>query len=396
VLVRAVGCWRLAGGVSLLGLPFLIVLCGCSLGVLAGVWLAWNRWPRRLGVPGRAVSLVAVMVVGVVLAGALVNRSFGFYVSVSDLLGDPVRAYEPPSSFGVPAGRARLTVLTPNWQRRAEVAAGNDQGTVLEVVLGGARSRITRRALLYVPAAYTAGRSDIALPVVELFHGYPGGPPNLTYQLHLASVLDQEIAALRMPPVLAVVPTTYQGHSSECVDAVNGEPDETYLAVDVPADVQSAFRVLPGRAFGAVGYSEGGFCALNLGLHHPDRFAAAASISGYATAGADPATLRLYRGSRVARNRNSPVWWVRHRAPTSPALFLFASGQDSFAVGQDQALTAAARRYAPKLPVTATLLPSGGHNFRTWAAALPAALDFLGRHLPMPLAPPNQLPPAPR
>ena len=379
---------------NLLGLPFLVVLCTIAIAVPTAVWLAWNRWPGRWAAPGRLLGLVGVMVVGAALAGGLVNRSFGFYSSLSEVLGTPAAAYDPPRSFGVPAGRTRLDVLTPNWQHRAGIAAMTGHGTVLDVVLGGARSRITRPGLLYVPAAYSSGRRDITLPVIEVFHGYPGGPFNVVSQLHLARVLDQEIAALRLPPVLAVIPTTYQGRSSECVDSGRTQRDETYLAVDVPADVQSSFRVLSGSSFAAVGYSEGGFCALNLGLHHPDRFAAAASISGYVTAGVDSGSAKLYR-TKSARDRNSPLWWVAHRAATSPALFLFASAQDTFSVQQDRALVLAARKHSPKLPVTATLLPSGGHNFGTWAAGFPAALDFLGRHLPMPLAPPILLPPAP-
>ena len=380
---------------NLLGLPFLLLLCTAGLALIVAVALMWSRWQRRWAFPGRAVSLLLVMLFGAVLGITLLNRSFGFYSSLDDLLAISAQSYQPPPSFGVARNQTRLVILTRNWRQQAGRQAKAGHGLVLTVTFGGPRSGITRSGLLYLPAAYSASPSNVALPVVELFYGYPGQPRNFTDKLSIARVLDTEIAARRMPPVIAAIPTIYRRRASECVDAVRGERDETYLAVDVPADVEAAFRVLPGRAFAAAGFSGGGFCAVNLGLHHPDRFSAAASLSGYFTAGTDLGTGRLYRGSRGARQRNSPLWWVSHRRPTGPALFLMASAGDRSSRRGIVQLRAAARRHARTLPIVATLLPSGGHNYGTWGQALPAALDFLGHHLPMPLAPPIRLPPMP-
>jgi pimeloyl-ACP methyl ester carboxylesterase len=227
-----------------------------------------------------------------------------------------------------------------------------------------------------------------------MFNGYPGKPSNFPRLLKLGSVMDQEIAADRMPPAIVAIPTVYEHRSSECVDAANGgERDETYLAVDVPADIASGFRTATGRAFGALGYSEGGFCAANLGLHHPDRYAAVVSLSGYFTAGIIPKTVRyLYGRSKSARDQNSPLWWVEHRRPTGPSLLLMSSAGDPGAVAEARRLRDAARRFAPRLTVVAPLLPQGGHNFNTWLRAFPACLDFLGDNLPSPLAPALTLP----
>lgn len=380
---------------SLLGLPFLVLLCAVGVALPLAVGLSWTRWPGRLAFPGRLVSLLLVMLLGAAVGGTLLNRSFGFYASFRDLLAISAQSYDPPASFGEVKSQARLVVLTKHWQQHGISQARAGHGVLLAVTFGGPRSGISRNGLLYLPAAYSSSPSDVALPVVELLHGYPGRPGNFSDQLSISRVLDTEIAARRMPPVIAAIPTTYSHRASECVDAVNGERNETYLAVDVPADVEAAFRVLSGRSFAAAGYSEGGFCAVNLGLHHPDRFSAAASLSGYFTAATEAGTRPLYRGSRGALQRNSPLWWVGHRKPTGPALFLTASADDRFAEQQILQLRAAARQHAPKLPIVATLSPGGGHNFGTWNEALPAALDFLGRELPMPLAPPIRLPTMP-
>lgn len=277
---------------NLLGPAFPLVVLVVAARLLGAVWWGWSRWPHRLGIAGRACSLLLVMLLGAVLAGTAVNRSLGFYTTLGELLGAAPGGREPPPSF-VPAGRGRLVVLTPRWQQRAARAAAAGRGTVLQVLLAGATSGISRPGTVYLPAVYSTGRGDAAMPVVELFHGYPGGPRAFLDQLDLARVLDQEISAQRLPPVIAVVPTTYSGRSSECVDAVRGQRDETYPAVDVPADVDAAFHVRPGRSYAARGYSEGGFCAVNLGLHHPDRYTAAASLSGYFRAGQERGTASL-------------------------------------------------------------------------------------------------------
>jgi S-formylglutathione hydrolase FrmB len=377
---------------SLLGLPFLVGVCAAAVAVPAAAWVLWQRWPKPLAVPGRALSLLLVMAMGALLSATLVNRSFGFYASLSEILATSARTYQPPPSFGVPASRTRLVVLTPHWQELARKQAAFGRGVLLDVVFGGARSGISRHGLVYLPATYAFGGTQDRLPVLELFNGYPGTPHNFTDQLAIGAVLDTEIMARRIPPMILVIPTTYAGRVSQCVDAVHGQRNETYLAVDVPADVQEAFRVLPGRSFAALGYSEGGFCAVNLALHHPDRYAAAASMSGFFHAGMDPGSRALYGRGGAAVDRNSPLWWVAHRAPTGPALYLVASRQDPDAARQDAQMLAAARANARRLPIAVAQLPAGGHNFATWSLALPATLDYLGHYLPMPLAPPLLLP----
>ena len=383
---------------SLISDSFLGVVIALALLVVAGTWRFWNRLSGWTGVVARALSLLLVLAMGGVLTAAYGNHVYGFYASFDDLLGSlPAQRYQPPASFGAGRGQATVTVETPDWQSSAARNARAGRGTLLKVVLPGPLSWITRKALLYLPAAYSRGNTRAMFPVIEMFNGYPGKPSNFPRLLHLAPTVDAQIAAARMPPTIVVIPTVYEHRSSECVDAVNkGERDETYLAVDVPADLSAAFRVAPGRSFGALGYSEGGFCAANLGLHHPDRYGAVVSLSGYFTAGVDRKTIPYLYGKRqTAIDRNSPLWWVQHRNPTGPPLWLLSSSGDPSAVADATKLRNAARRNAPRLTVV-TPVVDGGHNFNTWRRAFPAALDFLGGNLPAPLAPPLTLPNLPR
>ena len=339
---------------TFIGLPFLVILIAVAAALVAATMLLWNRWPRWWAFPMRLLCLLLVMASGVVVAADVVNRSYGFYSSLDDLLG------RVPAQVVLPASA---------------------KGRIVQVRLGGARSGVTRDALVYLPAAYfQPSQARRRFPVLELFHGYPGNPRDWVRGMRLGQVLDAEIASGSLPPLIAVIPADDDpGRDSECVDAVNGQRDETYLAVDVPADIGRDFRALhTPHGWAAAGYSTGGFCAVNIALHHPNRYAAAASLSGYYTAIVDGTTGDLYRGNAAARRWNSPQWLVRHRRVSVP-LYLVASRGDPEAM---RAMLAMRRAAPTRLPLVTASFPSGGHNFRVWYAASLAAFEWLGAHLP--------------
>jgi enterochelin esterase-like enzyme len=360
------------------GLPFLLLLLGIGVLVTATTMLMWNRWPQRWAPPLRLACLVAAMVGGALVAGDEVNRVFVFYGSFAELAGHP----PPPLPVVVPNG----TVLPPTVEQAGRRAAAAGHGLVLPWAFPGPRSHVNRDGYVYLPAAYfDAAHPTLRFPVIELFHGSPDQPHNWIGQMRIQKTLDAEIAAGRIPPVVAVMPATNDGsHDRECVNAVRGQQDETYLAVDVPADVTRTLRVRPDR-WAAMGYSTGGYCAVNLSLHHPDQYAAAVSLSGYFTALTDATTGDLYRGDRQARLVNSPIWWVTHRPLAGTALDLVTSRADTDPVRQAQAMRATV---GARLPLTVVVLPGGGHNYGVWSAETAPALDWLAAYLPAPAPPP--------
>lgn len=382
VLVGAVA----GASLDLRGTPFLLLLIAIVITVDGAVAYGWNRWRPPFHIVGRLVGVVLISAVGALLALDVLNRQEGFYSSFSDLFGsEPQKAavVKSPDATDIP----RLDVTTANWQLRGLQDARLGHGEVLNVRLWGARSHIVRRGYVYLPAAYFTDTSSLRFPVMELLHGQPGGPPNFVRQIAAPTTLDEEIKARRMPPVIAVIPgETAHEVFSECVDAVHGPLNETYLALDVVDDTNATFRTLPGRSWAVAGYSTGGFCSVNLALHHPDRYSVAASLSGYFVAGKDPNTAGLYAHSKAALNRNSPVWWVTHRSPVAPGLYLLATRQDHFAFNQLEAFQAALREHAPQLPRVITILPNGGHNWNVWRLGLRSAFDWMSTFLPMPLS----------
>jgi enterochelin esterase-like enzyme len=381
--------------VSLTGWPFLALLIAITVLILIAVYVGWNRWPQVVALPSRLIGLALIMVLGAALAGDVLNRGFNFYSSFGDLFGvtPGIHAFAVTDA---PKADARVVIKDSRWLTKGALAARTGQGILLDVSYPGARSGITRDGQLYLPAAYFAGRQDLSFAAVELFHGFPGHPSDFQRNVHLRAMLDDEISNHRMPPAVVVIPQTYVDAVTECVNSISGQQDETYLAQDVYDDVVTSLRVQEGRTWAAIGVSTGGLCAVNLGLHHPERYAAAASISGQYTAGEDPGAGRLFGGhGKFGIDVNSPLWWVTHRNPVAPPLYLFASSGDPDAVKEASRMAAALQKHAKGLPTTYALLPDGGHNWGVWSAAVPPALDWLAQYLPGPLAPAEMLPTGP-
>src|SRR5207302_4168675 len=89
-------------------------------------------------------------------------------------------------------------------------------------------------------------------------------------------------------PMILVMPFGSTGTFTD-KEWVNGyrphENWETFVARDVVRAVDTRYRTIrsgSGRALG--GLSEGGYAALNIGLHHPGEFGVLESWSGYVVA----------------------------------------------------------------------------------------------------------------
>jgi S-formylglutathione hydrolase FrmB len=70
--------------------------------------------------------------------------------------------------------------------------------------------------------------------------------------------------------------------SLQCLNQVRGPQDANFLARELPAYIARGLRVQqPGAGWGIAGYSEGGFCAANLGLQDGRVYSYAGVLSGY-------------------------------------------------------------------------------------------------------------------
>lgn len=304
------------------------------------------------------------------LAGmAAVNDFYGYYRAWSPLVADLTGT---GGNFG--AQTAHRTS-----------AAGLQTGQVRLVQLKGIESGISRSALVYLPPQYYQPQyAHMRFPVVELLHGSPGSPANWVTILSVARVADRLISERLMGPMVLVMPSINDGHKYEdCVNAA-GILDETYIAHDVPADIEAQFRVTTDPAqWGIAGYSSGGYCAANLGLRDRADYGAAGIIDGYYRAEEGPPA-QLLGGDPNALDANSPlIEAAKLPAGTHPlpSFWISAGSGNRGDLREAQAFVTALRGLAqPSFLVE----PGAGHDFYAWSAAVPPMLAWMWQQLATP------------
>jgi hypothetical protein len=110
-------------------------------------------------------------------------------------------------------------------------------------------------------------------------------------------------------------------------------------------------------------------------------YAAAASLSGYFTAITDHTTGDLYRGNRLLREQNSPLWRIEHLPVPDMPVFIGIARDDRSGYIQARQFSAAARS---PLQVTTVLVPQGGHTGEVWTVLEPSVYDWLSGWLAAP------------
>jgi len=108
-------------------------------------------------------------------------------------------------------------------------------------------------------------------PTLYLLHGMSD---NHTAWLRRTSI-ERYVAPLRLAVVMPDL------HRSHCMDMASGSKYWTFLSEELPAIARSFFPLSEGRQDNfAAGLSSGGYGAFKLALTYPERYAAAASLSG--------------------------------------------------------------------------------------------------------------------
>ncbi len=350
-----------------------LVLALLAIGATVAAAITWDI-PRYRRVR-RSLLLVATQVLTAVTLAAGVNVAGGFYASISDLVGANTQNL-PEMAVGTGHTKEMGPAL-PAWLADARARSGPGHGVWTSLSLVGARTGYRLPAWVYVPDAYfDPSQPTRRFPVVELLAGYPGRIENWQQQGHFVPVLDRLMAEGRIPPTIfvSVTQNPVPNRDSECVDAVGGARAETYLSLDVPEALAANLRVATNRAdWSLMGYSTGGYCAVDIALRHPDRFAAAISLDGYFAPAIDATTGDLFRGRWDIQRSYTPAITIREWR-NAPLRFYLVVG-DAELRAKIAAHEFAAATHRPDF-ATIVDLP-GGHNWNTWTAALPGALRWL-------------------
>ncbi|HZU59059.1 MAG TPA: alpha/beta hydrolase-fold protein [Actinocrinis sp.] len=372
---------------SLTGLPLLVLLAVLT---AAGFFAVVRFWPRLAGRGPRALigrvgalAVAQVLLLATVLAAA--NNYFGFYGSWHDLVSVATGNYA--ASAPAPLGAAQNgSGITVNSHSTLPIPGGADPtqgGRLDDVTVRGQLTGLSAHALIYLPPQYfQAGYRKTLFPAVIVSSGYPGDVTKLVTLLRYPARLVDGINAGQDKPMVLVMmsPMIISGRDTECTDVAGGGPRAgEFWAMDVTSAVERTYRVSSDASgWGLVGDSTGGYCALKLAMLNSDRFSAAASLSGYFDALQDGTTGDLYGGDPVFRQQNDLLWRIEHLPSPPIAALLTTSRTGETNYGPTMQFVRDAK---PPMRVSTLIRASGGHNFNTWNAEVPAALQWLSSHL---------------
>jgi enterochelin esterase-like enzyme len=249
--------------------------------------------------------------------------------------------------------------------------------SVSSSALGGRRQQV----LVYLPPGYSTDTSR-RYPVLYLLHGFPGRPAAFLETVRAGVVEDVLLARGKIRPLILVMPFGSTGTFTDKEWANGVRPHEgweTFVARDLVRTIDARYRTLPSGGSRAVaGLSEGGYGALNVGLHHPGEFRVLESWSGYEKA---DDLKSIFGGRRELLRANSPLAELPQVAAAlrrSHTYVWFYSGSTDRLRHQNAAFAAElARLDVPHR----FFLVRGGHNWAIWRGEASLALLAASHHL---------------
>ncbi|MCW2915959.1 MAG: putative esterase [Actinomycetia bacterium] len=284
----------------------------------------------RLGlVAASQVSLLAAVAV-------VVNSSFDFYSSWSDLLGTENGPVQVSDHYHRPE-RATEVLTSVSDQLKHQVPA--EHGRLDPVLIHGVRTGLNAQSFIYLPPQYFK-EPKLRFPAVLVLSADPHA---------MIRDLDPHTA-----PAVYVVTGPPPG---SCTDVPGGPQAESFLAQDVPDAVRGAYRINGG--WGVLGDQVGGLCAAKLALRHSDLFLAAVS----AATAYDLPYGDLYGRSAAIRNENDVRWRLQHRTPPPVDLLLTDNSQSRQLAGLARPplrVELTRETWAHDLPVLLRRLTPGG------------------------------------
>ncbi len=207
-------------------------------------------------------------------------------------------------------------------------------------------------------------------PVLYLLHGLTDDHTGWQRFTSIERYADEAGLAVVMPAV----------HHSFYTDEVHGHAYWTYVSEELPALVRRLFRVSdqPEDTF-AAGLSMGGYGAVKLALSHPDRYAAAASLSGtlditYMADREDRAAIwdRAFGGEIRPEN---DLFALLTAASSVPPLYIGCGTSDGLLDANEQFIAAAT---GAGVDLT-TDLRTGEHEWSLWDAQIADVIAWLPR-----------------
>ncbi len=376
--------------------------------IVLSITLAIAGW-RRFGIGRRVISGVA-LVLTIAMTLTLINGHYAYYPTVKSLFGvdaHHISQQQLAANAAETAAEARAAAAA-NAQQRAAARAALEQarikaagghpmaavrGATIQTPIPGAVSGFKARdAYIWLPPAWFTDPMK-QLPVIELIAGAPGAPSDWI-QGGLADQTASRFAQAHdgVAPIIVMPDSNGSDFTdTECVNSSLGNA-ETYLTVDVPAYVRTAFdasRAADSMAIG--GLSAGGMCATMLALRHPTLYGTFADYAGLTspTVGEsvdpDATTQALFDGSSTAYQQHDPLYLLANNRYPHLAGWFEVGTDDGGPLAAQQTLVPLAQQAG--ITTQAVEVPGGTHSFALFAQAFADSLPFLSYRLGLTAAP---------
>jgi enterochelin esterase-like enzyme len=369
------------------GTAFLVLLILAFAGLVT--WLALTKQ-----VIVRVLTAFLAFIPAAVFGIAVVNNYYDYYQSwgaiYSDLSGAGAQSIPQLAS---PGGTVTVGSLGSAITASANTALSAQTGYLFRTTVTGRSSHLSRTVLVYLPPQYfQPAYKGYRFPAVELLHGSPGQPASWINVLDVIPIYLKLLAAGQARPAVLVMPDTDGGqqYSLQCLNIPHGPQDMTFVGIEVPNWASHNLRVMPpGPAWGIAGYSEGGYCAANIGLQYDYRFGYVGSLSGYFSpstsqipARGRPGGTPVFVANIFAKYPklaalNTPYKYIEQvplDAPI-PAFWLAAGGNDRLYLPAAEIFQQYAMTRTTEVPLV--VIKHGGHQAAVWRAALGPMLQWM-------------------
>lgn len=286
-------------------------LSGLAIVIMAAGWPGAD-WDRR----GRTLFAASFCLLSV---GLTVNGWIGYSPTVSS-------AWNQMTDGALPDETEWATVVA------MQGGPVPSHGAVVRVDINADASGFEpRQELVYLPPAWFASVPPPRLPAIMMIGGQFNDPADWLRAGDAISTLDDFAAAHggNAPVAVFVDPSGAFTNDTECVNGPRGNAAD-HLTRDVVPQVIERFGVR--AAWGVVGFSSGGTCAVDLAVMHPATFGAFVDIAGDRgpNSGTKAQTIdRLYGGDEAAWAHFDPETVMAKHGDYTGVAGVFAVPEDS-------------------------------------------------------------------